>query len=80
MKFIIEKTGWVNDKETQEQTLSGDTPDTIPNDIYGLGKKQINEILTNLMFDSSSDCKYSNKNINPIQRKITITVKIEDLK
>jgi len=68
MKFTIEDTGWVNDKETQEQTLSGDTEDRCPNDIYGLGKKQINEVLNNLMFDSSSDCKYSNsnKNINPI--------------
>jgi len=91
MKFTIEETGWVNDKETQEQTLSGDTPDAIPEDICGLGKKQINEVLDNLMFGSFDDCKNScseidsglngyDKNINPIQRKITITVKIEDLK
>jgi len=78
MKYTIEEIGWVCEDEIQEQTLSGEI-NGIPFDVTGIDEDQIKPIIEQLMYASSSDCETETKTKKAIQRKIKVTVEIEDV-
>ena len=78
MKYEISQIGWVTEDETFHKTIKGNANSGPPFRVYGIGKKDIQEIIEQLMYASNSDCQMETSK-KAKQRKITVTVECKNI-